>query len=114
MSATPRPTALCPGVDGDGSRRATFPCRAQRTARVRSTVLPRAPRAPFASTALGKVARPETAPGSACSVPHRDRGRAGWGRNTARATCTHAYVSYAYPAGMGTKLINTVEIPVVK
>jgi len=25
-----------------------------------------------------------------------------------------AYVSFAYPAGMGTKLINKVEIPVVK
>ncbi|MBK7585798.1 MAG: IgGFc-binding protein [Myxococcales bacterium] len=39
----------------------------------------------------------------------------GWGSVTFGPTDVYtAYVSYAYPAGMGTKLINTVEIPVVK
>ncbi|MCC6899498.1 MAG: IgGFc-binding protein [Polyangiaceae bacterium] len=39
----------------------------------------------------------------------------GWGSVTfGPADIYTAYVSYAYPAGMGTKLINKVEIPVVK
>lgn len=39
----------------------------------------------------------------------------GWGSVTFGPSDVYtAYVSYAYPAGMGTKLINTVEIPVVK
>lgn len=39
----------------------------------------------------------------------------GWGSVTfGPSDLFTAYVSYAYPAGMGTKLINTVEIPVVK
>lgn len=39
----------------------------------------------------------------------------GWGSVTFGPSDIYtAYVSYAYPAGMGTKLINKVEIPVVK
>ena len=39
----------------------------------------------------------------------------GWGSVTFGPSDFYtAYVSYAYPAGMGTKLINNVEIPVVK
>jgi hypothetical protein len=39
----------------------------------------------------------------------------GWGSVTfGPPGMTTAYTSYAYPAGMGTKLINQVEIPVVK
>lgn len=39
----------------------------------------------------------------------------GWGSVTfGPADAYTAYTSYAYPAGMGTKLINQVEIPVVK
>jgi hypothetical protein len=39
----------------------------------------------------------------------------GWGSVTfGPADIFATYVSYAYPAGTGTKLINKVEIPVVK
>jgi hypothetical protein len=41
-----------------------------------------------ASTALGKVARPETARRSEPLATHLDRGRAGWGNNTSEMkTC---------------------------
>jgi hypothetical protein len=47
------------------------------------------------------------------SAAPRSRTR-GLGQQFGPADIYTAYVSYAYPAGMGTKLINKVEIPVVK